>query len=82
MQSDTSDKKFVRRSPEERAAEIDTKIAAHKDTIRKLEQKKAEILNPKPRLTKAEKIKLILDKAKGSGLTVDEIAERLGVSFE
>lgn len=82
MQPDTSDKKFVRRSPEERAAEIDKKIAAHQESIKKLEQKKSDILNPKPRLTKAEKMKLILDKAKDSGLTVDEIAERLGVSFE
>ena len=31
-------KKRVRRSPEEIAAEIDDKIAAHKDAIKKLEQ--------------------------------------------
>ena len=36
-------KKRVRRSPEEIAAEIDVKIAAHKDAIKKLEQRKAEM---------------------------------------
>lgn len=82
MQPDTSNKKFVRRLPEERAAEIDKKIATHRETIKKLEQKKSDILNPKPRLTKAEKMKFILDKAKDSGLSVEEMAERLGVSFE
>lgn len=40
-------KKRVRRSPEEIAAEIDDKIAAHKDAIKKLEQRKAEVLAPK-----------------------------------
>ena len=39
-------KKRVRRSPEEIAAEIDDKIAAHKDAIKKLEQRKAEVLAP------------------------------------
>lgn len=82
MQPDNSDKKFARRSPEERAAEIEKKIAAHQESIKKLEQKKACILNPKHRLTKAEKMKLILDKAKDSGLSVEEMAERLDVSFE
>lgn len=76
-------KKRVRRSPEELAAEIDAKIAAHKETIKKLEQRKAEVLAPKkPRMTKAQKMKVLFDKAKESGMSVDEIAEKLGVSFE
>ena len=79
--SDT-EKKRIRRSAEARVAEIDEKIAAHKDAIKKLEQRKNEILNPKPRLSKAQKVKIVIDKAKDSGLTVEQIAEKLGVTFE
>lgn len=79
--SDT-EKKRIRRTAEARVAEIDEKIAAHKDTIKKLEQRKNEILNPKPRLSKAQKVKIVIDKAKDSGLTVEQIAEKLGVTFE
>ena len=76
-------KKRVRRSAEEIAAEIDVKIAAHKETIKKLEQRKAEVRAPKkPRMTKAQKMKMLIDKANESGMSVDEIAEKLGVSFE
>lgn len=76
-------KKRVRRSPEEIAAEIDDKIAAHKDAIKKLEQRKAEVLAPKkPRMTKAQKMKVVIDKAKAAGMSPEEIAEKLGVSFE
>lgn len=76
------EKKRIRRSAEARVAEIDEKIAAHKDAIKKLEQRKNEILNPKPRLSKAQKVKVLIDKAKDSGMSVDEIAEKLGVKFE
>lgn len=79
--SDT-EKKRIRRTAEARVAEIDEKIAAHKDAIKKLEQRKNEILNPKPRLSKAQKVKIVIDKAKDSGLTVEQIAEKLGVTFE
>ena len=76
-------KKRVRRSPEEIAAEIDVKIAAHKDAIKKLEQRKAEVLAPKkPRMSKAQKMKMVIDKAKQAGMSPEEIAEKLGVSFE
>ena len=71
-------KKRVRRSPEEIAAEIDVKIAAHKDAIKKLEQRKAEVLAPKkPRMTKAQKMKMVIDKAKQAGMSPEEIAEKL-----
>ena len=76
------EKKRIRRSAEARVAEIDEKIAAHKDAIKKLEQRKNEILNPKPRLSKAQKVKIVIDKAKDSGMSVEEIAEKLGVTFE
>ena len=36
----------------------------------------------KPRMTKAQKMKLVIDKAKEAGMSVDEIAEKLGVTFE
>ena len=59
------------------------KIAAHKDAIKKLEQRKAEVLAPKkPRMTKAQKMKMLIDKAKESGMSPEEIAEKLGVTFE
>lgn len=77
-----NEKKRIRRPADERVAEIDKKIAAHKETIKKLEQRKAEILNPKPRLSKAQKMKIVIDKAKSSGMSVEEIAEKLGVTFE
>ncbi len=80
--SETTEKKKVRRLAEERVPEIDSKIAAHKDAIKKLEEKKQAILNPKPRLSKAQKVKLVIDKAKNSGMSVEEIAEKLGVTFE
>ena len=42
-------KKRVRRSVEERAAELDKKIQAHKEAIKLLEEKKAELFRPKKR---------------------------------
>lgn len=66
-------RKLVRRPAEERIAEIDAKINAHKESIKKLEQKKAAILNPKPRTSKAAKTKMLITKAKEAGLTDEEI---------
>lgn len=78
-----TEKKRIRRSAEVRAAEIDEKIAAHKEAIKKLEQRKAEVIAPKKtRMTKAQKMKIVIDKAKASGMSVDEIAEKLGVTFQ
>ena len=73
MAEATEKRKLVRRPAEERVAEIDTKIKAHKDAIQKLEQKKAAILNPKPRVSKAAKTKMLITKAREAGLTDDEI---------
>ena len=51
--------------------------------IKKLEQRKVEVLAPKkPRMTKAQKVKLVIDKAKEAGMSPEEIAEKLGVTFE
>ena len=47
------------------------------------EQRKAEVLAPKkPRMTKAQKLKRVMDKAKEAGMSPEEIAAKLGVSFE
>ena len=72
----------VRRSSEERIAEIDKKIAAHEANIATLKQKKESILNPKPRRSKAAGMKALIAKAKESGLTNEEIAEKHGIKLE
>ena len=87
--ADTEKRKIVRRSADERVAEIDAKIAACKATIKKqeekiseLEQKKQAILNPVPRISKAGQLKALINKAKESGMTTEEIAEKLGITIE
>lgn len=64
-------------------AEFDAKAAAIKEKIEALEQKKADILSPKPprkpRKTKKQKIQEIIKLANKSGLKPEEIAERLGL---
>ena len=72
--AETAEKrKLVRRSAEERVSEIDEKIKSHKEAIQKLEAKKAAILNPKPRTSKAAKTKMLITKAREAGLTDEEI---------
>lgn len=76
-------KKRVRRSVEERAAELDKKIAAHKEAIKLLEEKKAELFRPKKRRrSDAEIAKDILAKAKKAGMSSKDIAEKLGLELE
>ena len=64
-------------------ADFDAKAAAVKERIEALEQKKVDILKPKPprkpRKTKKQKIQEIIKLASKSGLKPEEIAERLGV---
>jgi len=76
------EKKRVKRSVEERAAEIDAKIQKHKDAIKLLEEKKAELFRPRKRRTEADIAKEILTKAKKAGLSSREIAEKLGVELK
>lgn len=71
----------VRRTVEERVADIDSKIGYHKKCIATLKKKKEELLNPKKRMTKAQRMKAIMNKAQES-MTPEEIAEKLGVSIE
>lgn len=87
--AETEKRKIVRRSAEERVVEIDAKIAALKATITKqeekitiLEAKKQAILNPVPRVSKAGQLKALINKAKESGMTTEEIAEKLGITIE
>ena len=74
-------RKLNRRPAEERIAEIDKKIAGHKEAIKKLEAKKHTILNPKPRASKAAGLKALISKAKEAGMTNEEIAEKLVISL-
>lgn len=74
-------KKRVRRSVEDRAAVLDEKIQTHKESIKRLEKKKAEILRPKKRRSDAEIAKELIAKAKKSGLSVRDIAEKLGIEM-
>lgn len=73
--------KGVRRSTEEIVADLDAKIAKHKENIASLEAKKEAVLNPKTRVSKNAAIKAAIDEVKGS-LTPEEIAEVLKAAAE
>ena len=76
-------KKRIRRSVEERAAELDKKIQAHKDAIKALEEKKAELFRPKKRRrSDAELAKELFSKAKKAGMSSRDFAEKLGLELE
>ena len=70
----------VHKSVEERLAELDKKISAHKSNISVLEAKKITILNPSPRKKKTT-IKNLLALAKENGLSEEEIATKLGIKL-
>ena len=70
------------RPKEERIAIIDQSIEFHKKAIEKLEQKKKNILNPKSRTSTKTQMKTLLNKIQESGMTIEEIAEKLGVKTE
>ena len=99
--------KRTRRTPQQMAEDVDSKIeklnqeletlaakraaanedfdkkAAVKDRIAALEQKKKDILAPKPprkpRKTKKQKIQDLIKNASKAGLKPEEIAQRLGL---
>ena len=83
-----SENKRTRRTPQERAAEVDedAKITAARARIKSLEGKKKEILAPKPprkpRKSKQQKIQEIIKLALKNGMTVEEIAGQLHVEVE
>lgn len=70
------------RSKEERVAELDKKIAYHKQCVTTLEAKKESVLNPKSRKRGSRSVNTIISKAKEAGLTNEQIAEKLGITFE
>ena len=74
-------KKMVRRTAEERVAEIDVKIASHKEAIKKLEAKKETILHPKQRVSKAAQYKNLMKQLQKQGKSPQEIAEAFGLSL-
>lgn len=63
-----------RKTTEERIAAIDEKIAKKQAEIKMLEAQKQKLLHP---LT----AKIVMDKAKEAGLTLEEIAEKLGLEI-
>lgn len=63
---------MTRRSPEERAALIDEKIAKKKAEIESLEMQKQKLLHPVT-------MKSVIAKAKEFGMSPEEIAEKLGI---
>lgn len=65
-----------KKTKEEIIIEIDQKIAYHQGCIKTLEDKKKKLLSPKP---DARKIARLI---KESGLTLEEIADRLGVRID
>ena len=92
-----AENKRQRRTPQERANELDekkktvveeydAKITAAKERIKSLEAKKQEILAPKasrkPRKTKKQKIQEIVKLAMKNGMSVEEIAGQLHVEVE
>lgn len=62
----------ARRTVEERVASIDERIAKKKAEITDLEAQKQKLLNPVT-------MKAVMEKAKASGLTPEEIARKLGI---
>ena len=80
--------KHATRPAEERIAELEAKIKKQEEVKRSADQKIAQfedridaIKNPRPRLTKAGKIKNIVEEAKKT-MTPEEIAEKLGINFK
>ena len=61
-----------RKTTEERIAAIDERIAKKQAEIKMLEAQKQKLLHP---LT----MKIVMDKANASGMTLEEIAEKLGI---
>lgn len=71
----------VVRSKDQIVEELESKISYHKDCIKKLESKKNNVLNSKPR-KKRVGLNSIISKAKESGLSAEEIAKKLGITIE
>lgn len=75
------DNKRTRRTREEIVSELDKKILYHREQIVKLEEKKHNVLNPKPR-KKSLTAKSIFDFAKSEGMSLKDIADKLGMNID
>lgn len=72
-----SEQKRTRRTTEEIVAELDKKIEYHKNCISQLEIKKENALKPKTRRNRLT-LKKITEFAKNNGMSLEEIAKKLG----
>ncbi|HIS68774.1 MAG TPA: hypothetical protein IAA58_05340 [Candidatus Gallacutalibacter stercoravium] len=68
------------RTAEERIAEIEKKIDYHQNAIAKLEKKKEFILAPKKRRGRVG-LASVIKAAKENGMSVQEVAEKLGIEL-
>ena len=75
-------RKATRRTSDERIAEIDAKIASHKEAIQKLEAKKESILHPKARVSKAVQYKNLIKQLQKQGKSPQEIAAAFNITLE
>lgn len=64
----------IKKTVEERVAIIDAKIAKKQEEINALEAQKQKLLHP-------VNMKTVMAKAKESGMTPEEIAEKLGLEI-
>ena len=83
-------KQRVSRSKEDRIADIEARIAKHKENIKTLEESKQAIIEGRKKVSKAKGVKRILAEAKISdeemakalGITVDELKSKLMAAAE
>lgn len=74
--------KRVRRSVEDRVAELDRKIAKYEDLVAKLKAKKEAALNPsKPKATRVG-MATVMRKAKEQGVSAQKLLEMLNNASE
>ena len=64
----------IKKTVEERVAILDAKIAKKQDEINNLEAQRQKLLHP-------INMKTVMAKAKESGMTPEEIAEKLGLEI-
>ena len=64
----------IKKTVEERVAILDAKIAKKQEEINNLEAQKQKLLHP-------INLKTVMAKAKESGMTPEEIAEKLGLEI-
>lgn len=77
METKEPKKKQVRRSVDERIQEIEEKITFHRDAITKLDEKKRQLLAPKPPREKKTTMTAVIAEMKKAGLTPEEVIKRL-----